>query len=142
KSAPSHQKNVIYQSETTDTETIDISANNLVEDETVVIDKNGTVTHTIANTEIATQTLETHQPKEQTTVLSATDQRLLDGLNSFEQEKGYLASLTLDDLAEKLNTSRSTLSAFLNEHKKGFSTYINNLRIQQAVSDLKTDKEL
>lgn len=142
KSAPSHQKNVIYQSETTDTETIGISANNLVEDETVVIDKNGTVTHTIANTEIATQTLETHQPKEPTTVLSATDQRLLDGLNSFEQEKGYLASLTLDDLAEKLNTSRSTLSAFLNEHKKGFSTYINSLRIQQAVSDLKTDKEL
>lgn len=142
KSAPSHQKNVIYQSETTDTETIGISANNLVEDETVVIDKNGTVTHTIANTEIATQTLETHQPKEPTTVLSATDQRLFDGLNSFEQEKGYLASLTLDDLAEKLNTSRSTLSAFLNEHKKGFSTYINSLRIQQAVSDLKTDKEL
>lgn len=142
KSAPSHQKNVIDQSETTDTETIDISANNLVEDETVVIDKNGTVTHTIANTEIATQTLETHQPKEPTTVLSATDQRLLDGLNSFEQEKGYLASLTLDDLAEKLNTSRSTLSAFLNEHKKGFSTYINSLRIQQAVSDLKTHKAL
>lgn len=142
KSAPSLQNNVIYQSETTDTETIEISANNLVEDETVVIDKNGTVTHTIANTEIATQTLETHQPKEPTTVLSATDQRLFDGLNSFEQEKGYLASLTLDDLAEKLNTSRSTLSAFLNEHKKGFSTYINSLRIQQAVSDLKTDKEL
>lgn len=142
KSAPSLQNNVIYQSETTDTETIEISANNLVEDETVVIDKNGTVTHTIANTEIATQTLETHQPKESTTVLSATDQRLFDELNSFEQEKGYLASLTLDDLAEKLNTSRSTLSAFLNEHKKGFSTYINSLRIQQAVSDLKTDKEL
>ena len=142
KSVPSHQNNVIYQSETTDTETIGISANNLVEDETVVIDKNGTVTHTIANTEIATQTLETHQPKEPTTVLSATDQRLFDELNSFEQEKGYLASLTLDDLAEKLNTSRSTLSAFLNEHKKGFSTYINSLRIQQAVSDLKTDKEL
>ena len=142
KSTPSHQKNVIYQSETTDTETIDISANNLVEDETVVIDKNDTVTHTIANTEIATQTLETHQPKEPTTVLSATDQRLFDELNSFEQEKGYLASLSLDDLAEKLNTSRSTLSAFLNEHKKGFSTYINSLRIQQAVSDLKTDKEL
>lgn len=142
KSVPSHQKNVIDQSETTDTETIDISANNLVEDENLIIDKNGTVTHTIANTEIATQTLETHQPKEPTTVLSATDQRLLDGLNSFEQEKGYLASLTLDDLAEKLNTSRSTLSAFLNEHKKGFSTYINSLRIQQAVSDLKTDKAL
>src|SRR5690606_41171749 len=69
KSAPSLQNNVIYQSETTDTETIDISANNLVEDETVVIDKNDTVTHTIANTEIATQTLETNQPKEPTTVL-------------------------------------------------------------------------
>lgn len=88
-----------------------------------------------------TEFSETQQAK-RTTVLSATDQRLLDGLNSFEQEKGYLSSLNLDDLAKQLNTTRSTLSPFLNEYKNGFSTYINSLRIQQAVTDLKADKEL
>lgn len=91
--------------------------------------------------ENATEIPETQQGKS-TPVLSATDQRLLDGLNSFEQEKGFLEPVTLDDLAKQLNTTRSTLSPFLNEYKKGFSTYINSLRIQQVVTDLKTDKEL
>lgn len=85
---------------------------------------------------------ETQQQGKNTTVLSATDQRLLDGLNNFEQEKGYLEPVGLDDLAKKLNTTRSTLSPFLNEYKNGFSTYINSLRIQQAITDLKADKEL
>lgn len=85
---------------------------------------------------------ETQQQGKNTTVLSATDQRLLDGLNNFEQEKGYLEPVGLDDLAKQLNTNRSTLSSFLNEHKKGFNAYINSLRIQQAIADLKEDKEL
>ncbi|MBS7321796.1 MAG: hypothetical protein KIG55_09420 [Myroides sp.] len=85
---------------------------------------------------------ETQQQAKSTTVLSTTDQRLLDGLNVFEQEKGFLGSVNLDDLAKQLNTTRSTLSPFLNEYKSGFSTYINSLRIQQAVTDLKTDKKL
>lgn len=88
-----------------------------------------------------TELPETQQGKS-TPVLSATDQRLLDGLNSFEQEKGFLEPVNLDDLAKQLNTTRSTLSPFLNEYKKGFNAYINSLRIQQAVSDLKADKEL
>jgi len=114
--------------------------------ETVAIIEN-TETTTIEVAEIQsvveneTEFSETQQAK-RTTVLSATDQRLLDGLNSFEQEKGYLSSLNLDDLAKQLNTTRSTLSPFLNEYKNGFSTYINSLRIQQAVTDLKADKEL
>jgi len=91
--------------------------------------------------ENVTEITETQQAKN-TTVLSATDQRLLDGLNTFEQKKGFLGSVNLDDLAKQLNTTRSTLSPFLNEHKKGFNAYINSLRIQQAVTDLKADKEL
>jgi len=67
---------------------------------------------------------------------------LNEGLTHFEKEKGFLAPTTLDDLAKKLNTTRSTLSPFLNEHKNGFSAYINSLRIQQAVTDLKADKKL
>lgn len=55
---------------------------------------------------------------------------------------GFLLPSGLDDLAKQLNTNRSTLSSFLNEHKKGFNAYINSLRIQQAIADLKEDKEL
>ncbi|WKW45996.1 hypothetical protein P3875_09430 [Myroides sp. JBRI-B21084] len=85
---------------------------------------------------------ETLQEDKKPAALSPTEQRLLDGLNGFEKEKGFLGSINLDDLAKQLNTNRSTLSSFLNEHKKGFSTYINTLRIKQVVTDLKTDKEL
>lgn len=111
-----------------------------------IIENTETTTTEVAEPESieenVTEITETKQQAKHTTVLSATDQRLLDGLNSFEQEKGFLEPVTLDDLAKQLNTTRSTLSPFLNEYKKGFSTYINSLRIQQVVTDLKTDKEL
>lgn len=110
-----------------------------------VIESTETTTIEVAEIESVveneTELSETQQAKN-TTVLSATDQRLLDGLNSFEQEKGFLEPVNLDDLAKQLNTTRSTLSPFLNEYKNGFSTYINSLRIQQAVTDLKTHKQL
>ena len=95
--------------------------------------------------EIITEIPEPQQQEQQETraaVPSPTDLRLGEGLARFEKEKGFLAPTTLDNLAKKLNTTRSTLSPFLNEHKKGFSTYINSLRIQQVVADLKADKEL
>ncbi|SEH83305.1 Tetratricopeptide repeat-containing protein [Paenimyroides aquimaris] len=115
-------------SKTTDNDAVKIEKTETVETESV--DEN--------LTEIPEQ-----QPQEKkVAVLSATDQRLLEGLNSFEQKKGFLAQITLDDLAKQLHTTRSTLSPFLNEHKKGFNAYINSLRIQQAVTDLKADKEL
>ncbi len=100
------------------------------------------VAETESVVENETEITEIKQQAKNTTVLSATDQRLLDGLNSFEQEKGFLGSVNLDDLAKQLNTTRSTLSPFLSQYKNGFSTYINSLRIQQAVTDLKADKEL
>ncbi|MBA5793022.1 helix-turn-helix domain-containing protein [Flavobacterium sp. xlx-214] len=123
------------------------------------VSKKDTVTQTtaIANTvttevgvtenvsEITTEIPEAQQlkqPETKAAVPSPTDLRLGEGLECFEKEKGFLAPTTLDDLAKKLNTTRSTLSPFLNEHKKGFSTYINSLRIQQVVADLKADKEL
>lgn len=111
-----------------------------------VIENTGITTIEVAEIESVveneTELSETKQQGKSTPVLSATDQRLLDGLNNFEQEKGFLEPVNLDDLAKQLNTTRSTLSPFLNEYKSGFSTYINSLRIQQAVTDLKTDKEL
>jgi len=109
-----------------------------------VIENTETTSIEVAETEsvVENEMPETQQQAKNTTVLSTTDQRLLDGLNTFEQEKGFLEPVGLDDLAKQLNTTRSTLSPFLNEYKNGFSTYINSLRIQQAVTDLKADKEL
>lgn len=82
--------------------------------------------------------IETQEKKE----LSVTELRLLKGLKQFERKKGFLKPITLEDLAQKLHTSRSTLSPFLNEHKGGFSTYVNKLRIQQLVTDLTEDQAL
>ncbi len=147
KISKSNISQVIENTELTKIESKEITDNDVVEIEKTletvdVIENTETITIEVAETESATEITETQQQAKNTTVLSATDQRLLGGLNVFEQEKGFLGSVNLDELAKQLNTTRSTLSPFLNEHKKGFSTYINSLRIQQAVSDLKTDKEL
>lgn len=132
---------------TPDSQIVEIENTNTVEIESVeVIENTETATIEVAEmqsvVESTTEIPETKQQDKKPVILSPTDQRLLDGLHLFEQEKGFLEPVTLDDLAKQLNTTRSTLSPFLNEHKKGFSTYINSLRIQQAVTDLKADKEL
>lgn len=73
---------------------------------------------------------------------NSTELKLLKLLQIFEEEKGYLSPLRLEDLATKLGTNRTTLSTVLNDHKGGFLTYINSLRIQNLLSDLTTDIEL
>src|SRR5690606_11068988 len=149
KISDSNKNQVIEKTEVTEVANKEIADKDIFE-----IEKTLETVAIIGNTEITTINVaeresvvesempETQQQAKNTTVLSATDQRLLDGLNSFEQEKGFLGSVNLDDLAKQLNTTRSTLSPFLSQYKNGFSTYINSLRIQQAVTDLKADKEL
>lgn len=138
----SKQSEVIESSEIFENHVVEIKKTEIVKTGSVDVIKNNETTIEVLETESTTEIPETQEKTERTTVLSATDQRLLDGLNNFEQEKGFLDSVGLDDLAKQLNTNRSTLSSFLNEHKKGFNAYINSLRIQQAVTDLKVDKEL
>jgi len=143
KKSKNNKIQVIKKTEVADKDEVEIEKSL----ETVnVIENTETTTIEVAEIESVveneTELSETKQQGKSTPVLSATDQRLLDGLNNFEQEKGFLEPVNLDDLAKQLNTTRSTLSPFLNEYKSGFSTYINSLRIQQAVTDLKTDKEL
>ena len=151
KQKENEQSQIIEETEITTTKNKEITDNGVVEIEKTletvdVIENTEITTIEVAETESVeenvTEITETQQQAKSTTVLSATDQRLLDGLNVFEQEKGFLGSVNLDDLAKQLNTTRSTLSPFLNEYKNGFSTYINSLRIQQAVTDLKANKEL
>lgn len=142
----SKQSEVIESSEISDNDVTEIEKTEIVKTESVDVIKNTEATIDVAETEDVveneTEIPERQQQAKRITVLSATEQRLQDSLEHFEQEKGFLDSVGLDDLAKQLNTNRSTLSSFLNEHKKGFNAYINSLRIQQAVTDLKVDKEL
>lgn len=135
--------NTIEKTEVADKDVVEIEKT--IETVAIIENTETTSIEAIENKSVVeneTELRETQQQEESTPVLSATDQRLLNGLNNFEQEKGYLKAINLDGLAKQLNTNRSTLSSFLNEHKKGFNAYINSLRIQQAITDLKVDKEL
>lgn len=114
----------------------------VVKNETTEVKEVANVSNSITEILPEPQKEEQKREKQKKEELSSTEQRLLEGLTRFEKEKGFLESTTLDDLAKQLNTTRSTLSPFLNEHKSGFSTYVNKLRIQQVVTDLKADKEL
>ncbi len=62
----------------------------------------------------------------------------------FESSKGFIQNnLTLVKLAEDLDTNRDYLSKFINEEKgKNFSQYLNELRINYILLELKNDKKL
>jgi YesN/AraC family two-component response regulator len=66
---------------------------------------------------------------------------VLAGLQKFEEECEFTSNeITLSFLAKKFNTNANYLSKVIN-HFKGtsFSTYVNNLRIDYCVAQLKTD---
>ncbi len=66
---------------------------------------------------------------------------ILQKLNDFEQQQGYLKnSLTLNSLAKELKTNANYLSKIVNANKhKSFSHYINDLRIEYVVTQLKSN---
>ncbi len=75
--------------------------------------------------------------------LTATEERLLLALQKFENEKGFLKPLKLDDFAAELNTNRNTLSKLINTNKGvNFNQYINSLRVKQVLIDLKNNTRL
>lgn len=89
---------------------------------------------------IPTEKAKTNQEK--SVCLTTTEIRLVKALQVFENEKQFLAPLKLEDLAERFGVGRTVLSNFFNAYKGNFSHYINNLRIQTAVEDLKKDSQL
>ena len=81
--------------------------------------------------------------EEKVPIITKTEQRLLHDLNDFENKNEFLLPLRIDELAERLHTNRNTLSKLINEHKGGnFFQYLNRLRIQKVIYDLKYDKSL
>ena len=68
---------------------------------------------------------------------------VLKKLRDFEKRQGYLdQDISVHKLADKLNTNTNYLSKIVNSYKeKNFAQYINDLRIDYVVSQLKHNKE-
>jgi len=66
---------------------------------------------------------------------------ILSGLNTFERDKKFTSQkVTLNVLAKELKTNTTYLSKIINHHKNtSFSNYLNTLRIEYAVDELKTN---
>ncbi|WP_128755304.1 helix-turn-helix domain-containing protein [Aquimarina sediminis] len=69
---------------------------------------------------------------------------ILAHLELFEKNDGYLRSnITINDLSKEFKTNSKYLSKVINVHKnKGFSSYINDLRVGYAVEKLKSDPKI
>ena len=74
----------------------------------------------------------------------SNDRDVLEKLQAFEEKSLYLQkNLTQNKIAKRLNTNSSYLSKVVNSYKhKNFATYINDLRIDYVVEQLKEDKKL
>jgi AraC-like DNA-binding protein len=64
-------------------------------------------------------------------------------LNAFEQQKGYMSPhINLNSLSKDLNTNSSYLSKIINHTKgKPFKNYLNDLRIENALEELKNNPQ-
>ncbi|NER12724.1 helix-turn-helix domain-containing protein [Leptobacterium flavescens] len=69
--------------------------------------------------------------------------KIIGGLNAFEQQNEFLdPSISLNSLSKKLHTNSNYLSKVINHYEqKNFSNYINDLRIDYTVEQLKTNKQ-
>ncbi len=67
--------------------------------------------------------------------------KILMGLEEFEKKNSFLSNnINLNNLAKKLNTNSNYLSKIINQYKKeSFSNYLNKLRIEYIVEELKTN---
>ncbi|TPG45259.1 helix-turn-helix domain-containing protein [Flavobacterium pectinovorum] len=70
--------------------------------------------------------------------------QILDKLNRFENEKGYLESnLTVQMLSSTFDTNSKYISKIVNVYKrKSFTQYINELRIEYAINQLQENNKL
>jgi len=69
---------------------------------------------------------------------------LIDKIEQFEKTNSFLnKNITLDSLAKEFDTNRDYLSKLVNELKgKNFSQYLNELRINYIVEELKSNEKI
>jgi len=87
----------------------------------------------------------TENPEDKTsrTVSEDIAQTILKELEIFESKDQFLnKGITLGSLAKKIKTNSKYLSEIINTYKgKNFATYLNDLRIDYAISRLATDRK-
>lgn len=90
------------------------------------------------------ETVDFQKEKPKTTLSNDKLEQLSRQLNEFEIEKRFLdKKINLDLLSKEFNTNRAYLSRSVNELKgQNFSQYLNALRIQYIINELKTNKNL
>ena len=71
-------------------------------------------------------------------------QTLIHKIEVFEKNQDFLRkNITLDSLSKEFDTNRDYLSKLINELKgKNFTQYLNELRINYIVSELKTNEKM
>ena len=71
-------------------------------------------------------------------------QLIINKIELFEKNKDFLRkNITLDTLSKELDTNRDYLSKLINELKgKNFSQYLNQLRINYIISELKSNEKI
>lgn len=82
-------------------------------------------------------------PTKKARIKDAVVQQLLDKLDEFEQKHQFLQpDISLEKLADNLNTNTAYLSSVINSHKeKTFSEYINALRIEYVSHEMVENKQ-
>ena len=82
--------------------------------------------------------------EEQSRIPSEIVKQLLEKLPLFEKDKAFLEkTITIQKAAVKLNTNTKYLSKVINENKgKTFVSYINDLRVEYAVTQLQAQQKL
>ena len=85
------------------------------------------------------QTLNVESTSKEINIASDLVKTILDGLSTFEKGKAFLdQNFTIQDLAKEINTNATYLSKVVNHYKKvSFTHYINNLRIEYTIEELK-----
>lgn len=101
--------------------------------------------HKLLQTEVI-ETSELILEKPKTNSLEISEDIMSDVLKQltiFEKTKGYLSKdITLYSLAKEFNTNSTYLSSIINQEKQvNFATYLKNLRIMNAINELKSNRE-
>lgn len=94
--------------------------------------------------EILNDVIITQTPKKESLLSVSLVKDLNDKLKKFEKDKMYKNSnINIQNLAGDFNTNTKYLSLFINENKnKTFINYINDLRVDNIIDELKQNKNL
>jgi len=97
--------------------------------------------NSIINNETPIQKKSSENPNKKISVPEDIVKNILEKLKTFEEKSKFTSNeITLNSLAKKLHTNPNYLSKVINHYKKSsFSNYLNNLRIDYTIYQLKTN---